>query len=114
MAYSDDFNQCVLEVTRAIPSGRVTSYGAIAKSIGSAGASRRVGWVLNNSFDSLPPVPAHRVVNRNGALSGRMHFPEEFSMQARLEAEGVVVQKDTILNFESLFWDPQLEWLDLS
>ena len=112
MGQKDDFNRHVLEVTRSIPEGRVTTYGAIARSVGATGAARRVGWVLNNSLQSVPQVPAHRVVNRNGMLSGRLHFPENFSMQHRLEAEGIVVKEYAVLNFERLFWDPQLEWLD--
>lgn len=108
----DVFQRDVFELTRAIPSGRVTSYGAIAKSIGSAGASRRVGWVLNTSFSAIPPVPAHRVVNRKGMLTGRMHFPEEHAMETQLKAEGIEVKNDMVVNFEAVFWDPQVEWLD--
>ncbi len=108
----DVFQRDVFELTRAIPFGRVTSYGAIARSIGAAGASRRVGWVLNTSFDAVPPVPAHRVVNRKGLLTGRMHFPEGHSMEAQLEAEGIEVTDHGVVNFEAVFWDPQVEWLD--
>ena len=103
------FEQDVYDVVRAIPSGRVTSYGAIAKVLGAARASRRVGWVLNKSFGAHPPVPAHRVVNRLGMLSGAIHFPADRPMAAQLEAEGVGVENDTVVDFERVFWDPMRE-----
>ena len=103
------FEQDVYDVVRAIPPGRVTSYGAIAKVLGSARASRRVGWVLNKSFGAEPPVPAHRVVNRLGALSGAIHFPADRPMAAQLRAEGVEVKNDTVVDFERVFWDPMRE-----
>jgi methylated-DNA-protein-cysteine methyltransferase-like protein len=112
MSKLDVFQSDVFALTRAIPHGRVTSYGAIARSIGAAGASRRVGWVLNTSFNAVPPVPAHRVVNRQGMLTGRMHFPEDHPMEVQLKAEGVEVRDHAVVNFAEKFWDPQVEWLD--
>lgn len=112
MAKVDTFQRDVFALTRAIPYGRVTSYGAIARSIGAAGAARRVGWVLNTSFNVVPLVPAHRVVNRQGLLTGRMHFPEDHPMEAQLTAEGVEISDYGIVNFAEKFWDPQVEWLD--
>ena len=103
------FEQDVYDVVRAIPSGRVTSYGAIAKVLGAARASRRVGWVLNKSFEEHPPVPAHRVVNRLGMLTGAIHFPADRPMAAQLTAEGVVIENDTVVDFEAVFWDPMTE-----
>ncbi len=103
------FEQDVHDVVRAIPPGRVTSYGAIAKVLGSARASRRVGWVLNKSFGAEPPVPAHRVVNRLGLLSGAIHFPTDRPMAAQLEAEGVRIENDTVVDLERVFWDPMRE-----
>jgi methylated-DNA-protein-cysteine methyltransferase-like protein len=103
------FERDVYDVVRAIPFGRVTSYGAIAKVLGAARANRRVGWVLNQSFGEQPPVPAHRVVNRLGALTGAIHFPSDRPMAAQLEAEGVVIENDTVVDFEEVFWDPMTE-----
>ncbi len=99
------FNK-VLEVTRQIPAGRVTTYGAIAKHLGSAGSSRMVGWALNSSANAHPPVPAHRVVNRNGLLTGKFHFGGIEAMQKLLESEGVKVVDDVVVNFKELFWEP--------
>ena len=108
--YDDrSFEQDVYDVVRAIPEGRVTSYGAIAKVLGASRASRRVGWVLNKSFGAHPPVPAHRVVNRLGMLTGAIHFPEDQPMAAHLKAEGVAVENDTVVDFEARFWDPMTE-----
>jgi methylated-DNA-protein-cysteine methyltransferase-like protein len=103
-----DFFQLVFEVVRCIPEGRVTSYGAIAKYLGSARSSRMVGWAMNASH-AYPDIPAHRVVNRNGLLSGKMHFSPPESMQERLEAEGIHVEKDQILDFQKIYWDPSTE-----
>lgn len=112
MSKVDVFQRDVFALTRAIPYGRVTSYGAIARSIGAAGASRRVGWVLNTSLNAIPPVPAHRVVNRQGLLTGRMHFPKDHPMEDQLKAEGVEIIDYAVVNFAEKFWDPQVEWLD--
>lgn len=103
------FEHDVYDVVRAIPSGRVTSYGAIAKVLGATRASRRVGWVLNKSFGKQPAVPAHRVVNRLGMLTGAIHFPADRPMAEQLVAEGVVIENDTVVDFEAVFWDPMTE-----
>ena len=103
------FEQDVYDLVRAIPAGRVTSYGAIARALGSAQASRRVGWVLNKSFGAEPLVPTHRVVNRMGLLTGEMHFPDDRPMAAQLEAEGVEVQNGTVVDFDKVFWNPMTE-----
>ena len=102
----DPFARDVFAIVRAVPAGRVTTYGAIAEAIGQPRGARRVGWVLNKSFRVLPPVPAHRVVNRLGLLSGAVHFPEEHSMAALLAAEGVVTEGGRIVDFEAAFWHP--------
>ena len=103
------FNDDVYEVVRLIPSGRVTAYGAIARYLGDARASRRVGWALNSSFTVEPSVPAHRVVNRNGLLSGAMHFPPATPMAEMLEKEGVKIKDGQVVEFNQLFWDPLTE-----
>ncbi|MDR2801616.1 MAG: MGMT family protein [Prevotellaceae bacterium] len=99
------FFEQVWEIVRLIPCGRVTSYGAIARALGSAQSSRMVGWAMNAAHGQ-PDVPAHRVVNRNGLLSGKMHFGSPNEMQRRLQAEGVKVKKDKVVDFEKLLWDP--------
>ncbi|MFM1932563.1 MAG: hypothetical protein RL226_1866 [Bacteroidota bacterium] len=103
---SGNFFEDVYEVVRLIPRGKVTSYGAIATFLGSARSARMVGWAMNSSFGVHPAVPAHRVVNRTGALSGRLHFPPPHSMQELLEMEGIEVEDHRIVNFEAHFWDP--------
>jgi methylated-DNA-protein-cysteine methyltransferase-like protein len=100
------FFEQVYEVVRLIPHGRVSSYGAIARYLGTGGSSRMVGWAMNACHGVLPPVPAHRVVNRNGILSGKAHCPGPDEMQHRLEAEGVLVKDDKVVDFHRLFWDP--------
>ena len=112
MADNSDFFERVYTVVRQIPYGRVTSYGAVARAIGAAKASRTVGYAMNASH-SLPDVPAHRVVNRLGLLTGKHHFGGVNAMQQLLEAEGVVVVNDQIQNFQSLFWDPLKEGAQL-
>lgn len=104
--YQGNFYDDVYEVVRLIPHGRVTSYGAIARYLGVGRASRMVGYAMNASFGVLPPVPAHRVVNRNGMLSGRMHFANPFEMQRLLEAEGIRIEEDRVIDFDKIFWDP--------
>jgi len=106
---SRDFYRDVWAVVRLIPQGRVTSYGAIAKYLGSARSSRMVGWAMNASHSASEPVPAHRVVNRIGMLSGKAHFPSPEMMQQCLEVEGIRVENDRVVDFESLFWDPMKE-----
>ena len=105
---NNDFFESVWDVVRLIPKGRVTSYGAIARYLGSARSSRMVGWAMNASH-KLTNVPAHRVVNRNGILSGKMHFPDPDYMQRALENEGIQVKDDQIQCFQQLFWDPSAE-----
>lgn len=100
------FFEQVYEVARQIPRGRVTSYGAIAACLGSRLSARMVGWAMNGAGHVSPAVPAHRVVNRNGMLSGKHHFSPPGSMQQLLESEGIAVQDDTVVDFERLFWDP--------
>jgi methylated-DNA-protein-cysteine methyltransferase-like protein len=104
-----DFFQNVFDVVRLIPKGRVTSYGAIAKYIGTGGSSRMVGWAMNASHGVKPKVPAHRVVNRNGMLTGKAHFETPTKMQELLEKEKIKVQNETVMDFENLFWDPAVE-----
>jgi methylated-DNA-protein-cysteine methyltransferase-like protein len=106
---TSDFFLDVYAVVRLIPEGRVTSYGAIARYLGSARSARMVGWAMNAAHATMPPVPAHRVVNRIGMLSGKAHFPEPDRMQQLLEQEGIIVINDQIQNFGSHFWDPMLE-----
>lgn len=103
---SFSFFDNVYEVVRLIPRGRVSSYGAIAKYLGSAGASRMVGWAMNQSHTQIPYVPAHRVLNRNGLLTGKAHFGPDEMMKKLLEAEGIQVEKDRVIEFEKIFWDP--------
>ena len=98
----------VYEVVQLIPSGRVTSYGAIANYLGTKMSARMVGWAMNAAHD-LPNVPAHRVVNRIGLLTGKMHFGTPDRMQKLLEDEGIEVKNDKIANFSVLFWDPAKE-----
>lgn len=105
----ESFFNKVYGVTKLIPVGRVTSYGAIARYIGSPGAARMVGWALNNSHTQEEHIPAHRVVNRNGCLSGKHHFRHPDLMQQLLESEGVEVENDTIIDYQNLFWDPSSE-----
>lgn len=108
---SDFYNQ-VYQVVRLIPEGKVTTYGAIAAYLGAKRSSRMVGWAMNNCHGGLPPVPAHRVVNRTGLLTGRMHFAEPHMMEEMLKREGVEVQDNKVSNFRIYFWDPAVE-LDL-
>jgi methylated-DNA-protein-cysteine methyltransferase-like protein len=106
---NDSFFEMVFEVVKLIPKGRVTSYGAIAKYLGAARSSRMVGWAMNQSHSQPGIVPAHRVVNRNGLLSGRAHFKPPERMQELLEQEGLVVENHQIQNFTSVYWDPNIE-----
>ena len=105
----ESFFELVFEVTRQIPKGRVTSYGAIAAALGTKLSARMVGWAMNGSFRVRPKVPAHRVVNRNGMLSGKMHFAYPEQMQELLEKEGIKVWDDQVVDFEKKFWDPARE-----
>jgi len=109
MDTDDHFFFRVYEVVKKIPPGRVTSYGAIARYLGSAGAARMVGWAMNQSHSHPDFVPAHRVVNRNGLLTGKHHFDGVNLMQELLENEGAIIEEDRILNFREMFWDPAEE-----
>ncbi len=103
-----DFFSRVYALTRLIPEGRVCSYGAIARYLGSPGSARMVGWALNQCH-SMPDVPAHRVVNRNGLLTGKHHFRHETLMEELLESEGITVLDDQVVEFKKLCWDPNFE-----
>tara|TARA_B100002051_G_scaffold273958_1_gene313909 strand:- start:404 stop:829 length:426 start_codon:yes stop_codon:yes gene_type:complete len=102
---NSDFFKNVYEVVKLIPSGKVTSYGAIAKYLGTSKSARVVGWAMNNSHHDKT-IPAHRVVNRNGLLTGKHHFHGKKTMEELLEKEGILVKKNRIENFEEVFWDP--------
>jgi methylated-DNA-protein-cysteine methyltransferase-like protein len=104
-----DFFDSVYKVVRLIPRGRVTSYGAIAKYLGASGSSRIVGYAMNAAHAQKPKVPAHRVVNRNGELTGKHHFSTPYQMQELLEKEKIKVEKDKVVDFKKLFWDPSEE-----
>jgi methylated-DNA-protein-cysteine methyltransferase related protein len=103
------FFERVYIVAREIPAGRVTSYGAIAKYLGTSRSARMVGWAMNNSHTQKEFVPAHRVVNRSGLLTGKHHFGNSTTMKQLLENEGAIIENDLILNFEEIFWDPNTE-----
>jgi methylated-DNA-protein-cysteine methyltransferase related protein len=96
----------VYKVVKKVPYGRVTTYGAIAEYLGTRGSARMVGWAMNASHTDLQNVPAHRVVNRNGVLTGKRHFGGPNVMQQLLESEGIKVINDRIINFEKHLWDP--------
>ena len=102
----ENFFELVFEVARQIPKGRVTSYGAIAASLGSKSSARMVGWAMNGCHRVKPKVPAHRVVNRLGILSGKHHFSPPGMMEKLLKKEGVKVKSDQVVDFKKLFWDP--------
>lgn len=106
-----DFFDAVYQVVRCIPKGRVTSYGAIAACLGSKGSSRLVGYAMNGSHRVKPKVPAHRVVNRSGLLTGKMHFETPTQMEELLAKEGIKVKNDQVIDFDKLFWDPGKELL---
>lgn len=105
----DSFFEQVFEVVRQIPKGRVTSYGAVAAALGTKLSARMVGWAMNGSFRVQPKVPAHRVVNRQGMLTGKIHFNPPEKMQQLLEKEGICVKDDQVQDFEKKFWDPSIE-----
>jgi methylated-DNA-protein-cysteine methyltransferase-like protein len=106
---SSDFFSRVYEVTKLIPYGRITSYGAIAHYLGSGRSARMVGWALNVSHNNPDFLPAHRVVNRNGLLTGKHHFGNSSTMQQLLQNEGIIIEDDQIINFSEKFWDPAAE-----
>lgn len=99
----------VYDVVRLIPKGRVTSYGAIASYLGSKGSSRMVGWAMNHAHKTDSSIPAHRVVNRNGMLTGKHHFGSSTMMQQLLENENIKVVNDQVKDFKRVFWDPEKE-----
>ncbi|MEO6893771.1 MAG: MGMT family protein [Ginsengibacter sp.] len=103
------FFEDVYDVVRQIPKGRVTSFGAIANYLGTRMSARMVGWAMNGAHDTNPPVPAQRVVNRNGMLTGKAHFSTPTKMEELLKKEKVKVENDTVVDFEKLFWDPAKE-----
>ena len=105
----ESFFEQVFDVVRLIPKGRVTSYGAIAAALGTKLSARMVGWAMNASHTMKPKDPAHRVVNRNGMLSGKMHFAHPEQMQELLEKEGIKVVDDKVQDFDKLFWNPATE-----
>lgn len=104
-----DFFQMVYQVVRLIPKSRVTSYGAIARYLGAPGAARIVGYAMNGAHSQKKKVPAHRVVNSKGILTGKNHFKTPFEMQALLEKEGISIKRDTIVDFLKYYWDPVVE-----
>ena len=104
-----DFFEQVYQVVRLIPKGRVSSYGAIAQYLGTRGSSRMVGYAMNGSHTVQPPVPAHRVVNRQGLLTGKHHFASATAMQDALEKEEIQIKDDQIQDFKTVFWDPNTE-----
>jgi methylated-DNA-protein-cysteine methyltransferase-like protein len=106
MAQNEGFFQRVYKVVLLVPSGRVTTYGAIASYLGSPGAARMVGWAMNQSHTSPEFIPAHRVVNRNGLLTGKHHFDGTHLMQEMLENEGAIISENRIQNMEEMFWNP--------
>ena len=105
----DNFFMHVYRIVKKIPSGKVTTYGAIARFIGSPQSARMVGWAMNSSHHYQDFIPAHRVVNRNGMLTGKHHFRHENLMQELLESEGLRITGDQIVDFEKHFWDPNKE-----
>lgn len=107
--HTKSFYEDVWAVARLIPKGRVTSYGAIANYLGTKMSARMVGWAMNAASYAKPKVPAHRVVNRNGMLSGKMHFYPPDAMEIALLKEKIAVEKDKIIDFEKKFWDPAKE-----
>ena len=104
-----DFFKKVYEVAKQIPPGRITSYGAIAKDLGTTGSARMVGWAMNACSSHHEFVPAHRVVNRNGLLTGKHHFDNPNAMNELLENEGINLDGDQIIDFKKKFWDPMKE-----
>ena len=106
---NEGFFSRVYEVARQIPYGRITSYGAIAGYLGTRGSARMVGWAMNASHTCPDFVPAHRVVNRNGILTGKHHFGNSTTMQQLLENEGFTIEDDRIVEFKERFWDPAAE-----
>ena len=109
MKESDNFFERVYKIARLIPYGKVTNYGSIAKYLGAAKSARMVGWAMNNSHYQTQEVPAHRVVNRKGLLTGKHHFDGTNLMQQLLESEGIIIIENQIQELEKVFWDPMKE-----
>ncbi len=109
MTTMNDIYSRIYDIVRQIPPGRVTSYGAIAACIGTSGGARLVGWAMNASHHLPEVIPAHRVVNRNGLLTGKHHFGNPDVMQQLLESEGIEIVNDQIIHFGEKFWDPASE-----
>ena len=109
MKADDSFFQRVFEVVKKIPHGRVTSYGAIAEYLGMKGSSRMVGWAMNASHTAEDNIPAHRVVNRNGDLTGKFHFASPDLMEELLLSEGVQIKNDRVVDFKNKYWNPNVE-----
>lgn len=107
--FNEGFFDRVYDIARLIPYGRVTSYGAIAKYLGAGQSARMVGWAMNSSHTCSEFVPAHRVVNHQGLLTGKHHFGNSIAMQQLLENEGIKVEHDRVVDFDKLFWDPLKE-----
>lgn len=105
----DSIYEAIYDIVRLIPPGRVSSYGAIAAALGAKTGARLVGYAMNASHQATPPVPAHRVVNRVGMLTGKHHFAYPAQMQELLQQEGVDVAEDKVLHFDQIFWDPARE-----
>jgi len=105
----ESFFERVYEVVRQVPFGRVTTYGAIARHLGTGQSARMVGWAMNKCHVHPYPVPAHRVINRNGLLTGKHHFEGTHVMQQLLESEGITVIDDQVQDFSKIFWDPAKE-----
>ena len=106
MSSSNDFYLRVFDIVKLIPQGKITTYGHIARSLGAARSSRLVGYAMNMSHNHDPNIPAHRVVNRNGMLTGKMHFNTPDEMQELLEKEGMVIENNCIKDFKAHLWDP--------
>jgi methylated-DNA-protein-cysteine methyltransferase-like protein len=104
-----NFFDDVFDVVLQIPKGRVTSYGAIAEYLGTKMSARMVGWAMNASHQSSKKIPAHRVVNRNGMLTGKYHFATPTQMEELLKKEGILVKEETVVDFKKVFWDPGKE-----
>ena len=105
----ESFFEAVYSIVRLVPKGRVTTYGAIAEALGTRSSARMVGWAMNGSHRVRPKVPAHRVVNRQGLLTGKAHFEDPNQMQSLLEKEKIVVKDNQVQDFQKLFWNPVTE-----
>jgi methylated-DNA-protein-cysteine methyltransferase-like protein len=104
-----NFFENVFDVVRLVPNGRVTSYGAIARYLGTGSSARMVGWAMHAAGIAIPPIPAHRVLNSSGLLTGKHHFGAGTEMQELLEKEGIQVENNKVVNFNKCFWDPMQE-----